>query len=799
MNIPILLVLPIQILVYNNKKERNLMSKPNALSVIFSNIPMELKQIPRWVLWSHTEVGPEGSKRWSKIPLQPNNQQAKANDPSTWSDFLTVQAAYEKNPHHFSGVGFVFCEDDNIVGVDLDDCYDADLKSFTNVALQQIATSINGYMEISPSGTGVKIFTRSNLKNAHVDHNLGFEAYPHGRYFTVTGQHLTGLVPTEEQDLTEVIPTRTVHITGDDFADYKPPVPDYDLARIEKEILSQLDYNCGYTDWLNVGQALHHQFGGDPEACDLWERWAYADGNATEYQATGPMSTYGKWGTFKRESGSTFTLRSLIFKVNAKVRKEALERGEIILDQGPMNNARCFLDNLFASEEGYTLVHYAEDFFMHVGTHYEIIEEATVRSKLYAFLDRCKKSGKKGELVAFNPAPASVSAAMDAVKSITHLPNHPNTKPPIWLDNYQLNNPDSGNLISLKNGLFHLKDYVVLPHSLGFFTQNSLPFAYDPTAECPEWMKFLQSLWPNDRESIDTLQEMFGYIISGDTRQQKFFNLIGPRRSGKGTINKVLVELLGQHNTVAPQLEELCDTFGLQPWLGKLLASFTDARAPERNRSAVVSQLLRIVGGDTVTVNRKNKEAWNGYLPTRLVVYSNEVLQLTENSNALTGRMIVLRMNQTFMHKEDTNLFPRLAQELSGIFNWAMEGLKRRLARGGHFIQPKSGESLLELMAEIGNPIGSFVEDALEFDPLGTVPKDDVFSCFKRWALAKSLPPGTELAFKRRFLAATQEHQIDVDIDRTNGGRIHIYRGVKLNAKAKKFVESIESFHEEVF
>jgi putative DNA primase/helicase len=275
--------------------------------------------------------------------------------------------------------------------------------------------------------------------------------------------------------------------------------------------------------------------------------------------------------------------------------------------------------------------------------------------------------------------------------------------------------------------------------------------------------------------------------------------LIGPRRSGKGTINKVLVSLLGQQNTVAPQLEELCDTFGLQPWLGKLLASFTDARAPERNRSAVVSQLLRIVGNDTVTVNRKNKEAWSGYLPTRIIVYSNEVLQLTENSNALTGRMIVLKMTETFMHNEDTNLSSKLDTELPGIFNWSMEGLKRRIARGGHFLQPKSGRNLLELMAELGNPVGSFVEDVLEFDPLGTVPKDDVFTCFKRWALHKSLPPGTELAFKRRFLAATQEHRIDVDVDRSNGGRIHIYRGVKLNAKAQKYVNSVESFNEEIF
>lgn len=774
--------------------------KPTALKVAFENIPMELKMTPRWVLWDHREMGKDPVK-WNKIPIQINGLHASTSNPSTWTDFLSVQAEYQKNPEKYSGVGFVFSEEDNLIGVDLDKCYDAEMGIFTKIEIQQLAESIDGYMEVSPSGTGVKIFTRGGIKTAHVDHAKGFEAYPHGRYFTVTGHHLTGSVPIEEQDISIILPERQeqVSISGDDFVDYKPIVAEYDIYRVEKEILAKLDPNCGYFDWLSVGQALHHQFRGDEEACEAWDRWSFNDGNVKSYQKTGEGSCAGKWRTFKRETGVTITLRSLIFKVNLSQRQIALDSGEIILDNSTLDHATAFLDNLFNSEEGYTLVHYAQEFFIYVGTHYENIEEATIRSKMYTFLYKCKKAGKKGELQPFHPTPSSVSAAIDGVKSITHLPNHPNTKPPIWLEKYAHNQPDASNLISLSNGIFHLKDYAILTHSLGFFTQNSLPFAYDPSAKCPLWLNFLQSIWPKDLESIECLQEMFGYIISGDTRQHKFFNLIGPRRSGKGTINKVLVSLLGQHNTVAPQLEELCDTFGLQPWLGKLLASFTDARAPERNRSAVVSQLLRIVGNDTVTVNRKNKEAWSGYLPTRIIVYSNEVLQLTENSNALTGRMIVLKMTETFMHNEDTNLSSKLDTELPGIFNWSMEGLKRRIARGGHFLQPKSGRNLLELMAELGNPVGSFVEDVLEFDPLGTVPKDDVFTCFKRWALHKSLPPGTELAFKRRFLAATQEHRIDVDVDRSNGGRIHIYRGVKLNAKAQKYVNSVESFNEEIF
>jgi P4 family phage/plasmid primase-like protien len=464
-----------------------------------------------------------------------------------------------------------------------------------------------------------------------------------------------------------------------------------------------------------------------------------------------------------------------------------------------MNHARIFLDNYYTCEEGYKLVHYADDFYIYAGTHYEIIEEATIRSRVYAFLDKCKKSGKQGALVPFNPSPATVSGALDAIKSIVHLPNHPNTKPPIWLEDYARSKPAASKLVSLKNGIFHLEDSILIPHSLGFFTQNSLPFAYDQTATCPTWDSFLQSVWGDDPESIECLQEIFGYILSGDTRQQKFFNIIGPRRSGKGTINKVLVALLGQHNTVAPELGELCDTFGLQPWLGKLLASFTDARAPERNRSAVVSQLLRIVGGDTITVNRKNKESWNGYLPTRLVIYSNEVLQLTENSNALTGRMIVLKMTRSFFNQEDTDLAHKLEQELSGIFNWAMEGLKRRLARGGHFLQPATGKEYLDLMAELGNPMGTFAEDALEFDPSSVVNKEDVFICWKHWALKKSMAPGTEQAFKRRFLAATQERYVMSQQVQINGERSQVYMGVKLNAKAQKYLDSVETFDEGVF
>ena len=768
------------------------MEKPNTLPVIFEDIPMALKMVPRWVLWDYVEVIDKDEKKWKKLPVQADGRAAKSNDPQTWTDFLSAQNAYQSG--RFDGVGFVFDGTDNLVGIDLDDCVDPDTGDFTNPDSEALAASIDGYMEISPSGTGVKIFTRADLGFAHVDHDKGVEIYPRGRYFTVTGRKVRGDVPSELQDLSAVVPERTVKRSGDDFADYQAPVEEYDLARVEREILPHFDPDCGYTEWITVGMALHHQFNGDVEALELWDRWSDNDGKCGSYS---PGLCDRKWDTFSKTGGAT--LRSLIFKVNQTKKQEALERGEIILGQAPMEHARQFLEALYMTEEGTRLVHYADDWFVHKGTHYEQIEEATIRSNMYRFLDQCKKTDRRGNIIEFSPTPPAVSAAMDATKALVHLRNAPNTKPPVWLDGYGSGRPEAGKLISLENGLFHLEESVILPHSLGFFTQNSLPFAYDPAAGAPTWEQFLRDLWGEDQESIDCLQEIFGYILSGDTRQQKFFNLIGPRRSGKGTINKVLVALLGQHNTVAPELGELCDTFGLQPWLGKLLASFTDARAPERNRSAVVSQLLRIVGGDTITVNRKNKESWNGYLPTRIVIYSNEVLRLTENSNALTGRMIVLRMSKSFYGKEDTDLATKLMRELSGIFNWAMEGEHRRTARGGHFLQPKSGLELLEVMEELSNPLKVFIEDVLIMDPQGEVGKDELFAVFKHWAHKKSIHPGTDLSFKQKFMAATQDKPITSAEVRANGERKYLYRGIRFTDKAQHYVNALGDFMEDVF
>jgi putative DNA primase/helicase len=71
---------------------------------------------------------------------------------------------------------------------------------------------------------------------------------------------------------------------------------------------------------------------------------------------------------------------------------------------------------------------------------------------------------------------------------------------------------------------------------------NALDFVYQRNAPQPtKWLWFLDQLWPGDPQSIEMLQDTFGLLLTGDTSHQKAFLLVGPKRSGKGTIARVLL------------------------------------------------------------------------------------------------------------------------------------------------------------------------------------------------------------------------------------------------------------------
>ncbi len=167
------------------------------LHLIHANAPAGARDSPQWVVWKYIER--DGKP--TKSPINPHTGEfAKSTDASTWGTFDESLAACTQDAS-LSGVGFVFTAADPYCGIDLDDCRDPDsgqLKDWAREIVEQLAS----YTEVSPSGTGVKVFVlavKPGPRCRKAYHDGEVEIYDHDRFFTVTGERLSDNPPSIEE------------------------------------------------------------------------------------------------------------------------------------------------------------------------------------------------------------------------------------------------------------------------------------------------------------------------------------------------------------------------------------------------------------------------------------------------------------------------------------------------------------------------------------------------------------------------------------------------------------------------
>jgi putative DNA primase/helicase len=292
------------------------------------------------------------------------------------------------------------------------------------------------------------------------------------------------------------------------------------------------------------------------------------------------------------------------------------------------------------------------------------------------------------------------------------------------------------------------------------FNVVSVPFEFDENAPEPVvWLEFLDSVWPNDKESVALLQEYVGYVLSGRTDMQKMLLLIGPTRSGKGTIARMLVAMIGRGQAAGPTLASLATNFGLSPLLGKPLAIVSDARLGDTPAHTVVERLLSITGEDMLTIDRKFRDPWSGKLPTRFVILTNELPRFKDSSAAIANRMLILQMTRSFLGHEDRTLDSRLRAELPSILTWALEGLDRLIAED-RFTVPAASEDAANLMADLASPVSAFVRDRCVRTPTSSIEVDALYHAWTTWAVANGHHAGAKPTFGRNLRAVLPEARI---------------------------------------
>jgi putative DNA primase/helicase len=440
------------------------------------------------------------------------------------------------------------------------------------------------------------------------------------------------------------------------------------------------------------------------------------------------------------------------------------------------------------------LRHHRNTFFRWAGDHWPEDDERRVCSELWHYLEDAVYMAAK-TIEPFKPTRNKVANVLEALKAIGHISQ--GAQPPFWLDGDDVTPINAGETVALANGILDFMTRTLSPHTARFFGHHVLPFAYEPEAPAPtRWLRFLDELWPEDEESMATLGEWFGYVLSNDTSLQKMFMLVGPKRSGKGTIARVLTGLLGRHNVAAPTLAGLTMNFGLQTLIGKPLAVISDARLGSRADSSIaVERLLSISGEDVLTVDRKYRDHWTGQIPSRVMILTNELPRLADSSGALASRFVMSILTESFYGRENPALTNELLEESAGIFNWALEGLDR-LRERGHFLTPASAIEAQRQLEDLASPVGAFVRDRCVVGPTREVRTDTLWSAWRVWCAEEGRErPGTKAVFTRDLRASVPG--IRPVRFREGERRVYGYRGIELAEESTGPRTTPDPFHDE--
>jgi putative DNA primase/helicase len=442
----------------------------------------------------------------------------------------------------------------------------------------------------------------------------------------------------------------------------------------------------------------------------------------------------------------------------------------------------------FKAEQRPTLINYEEEFLAYDDEGaYRLVKNDTIKNEVQRYLEGAQEmrpsATARGAMKAypFNPKDADIKEVSNALYRQNHVAPG-SISPPFFLPGpIDYSAIDPRNVISCRNGLLDIGTRLRYEPSPQFFTRSALPIEYDPDARPVRWLTFLDEVLAGDAELILLIQQMFGYLITSETRHQKIFYLRGISNSGKSTMMRVLDALIGERNICNPTIADLADKNTLNDMTASTLAKITDMNTDNAaHLSEAASNLNRISGEDPVHVFRKFKSGINVKMRVRFLMAGNQFPNFKEHATALARRLLVVPFSVSFEQNADPDLSAKLIAELPGILNWALDGLDA-LRTAGRFIEPAASKRAKQEILNSGDPIRSFVTDECELGPEFSCLKDDLFA---RYRLHCQTIGVSHALAKPKFIASLKTAYNGLAIARpTNddGEREHVMRGIRLN------------------
>lgn len=278
-------------------------------------------------------------------------------------------------------------------------------------------------------------------------------------------------------------------------------------------------------------------------------------------------------------------------------------------------------------------------------------------------------------------------------------------------------------LLNCQNGTIDLRKGMLRAHSRKDLLTKLAPVEHDASAGCPRWKQFLEEVFQEDAEVISFVKRLAGYALTGDTREECVFILVGKGQNGKTKLVESLRAVLGDYAQDMPITTFVERREGNTSDLAGLVgARMVTASEAEDTQSFNEPLIKRLSGGDPITC-RPLYQKFFSYVPTFKVVFcTNETPRIKSQNTAMKRRVKLVPFRQRFYDREDgkqpvkdDRLLPKLLAERSGILNWLLEGCLEWQHSG--LSAPPVVRQEVDKLFESQDPLAEFLESECEIRP----------------------------------------------------------------------------------
>ena len=276
-------------------------------------------------------------------------------------------------------------------------------------------------------------------------------------------------------------------------------------------------------------------------------------------------------------------------------------------------------------------------------------------------------------------------------------------------------------IFNCKNGTLRVDTFECLEHKSSDKLTKISNVIYDPNAKSHRWDKFISEIMSGDKEKAKFLQKLLGYGLTGDTRHECMTILYGAStRNGKGTLCESVLKVLGSYGcTARPEtLAQKNNANSSQPTedIARLAGvRFVNISEPGKGLVLNAAQVKSMTGNDTINARFLHENSFDFQPLFKLYINTNYLPAVNDMTIFTSGRVIIIPFERHFDESEqDKSLKLEFSKPevQSAILNWLLEGYALLQKEG--LILPQSVKDATARYQHDSDKMILFMEDCME-------------------------------------------------------------------------------------